>query len=82
VWTAFIQLHVFIFVLLLSVLLNEWLRPVLYAGLLETVSLAAMAFIMFLSQYFVDADFSEEPPSNGGKDCVVQPPGGSRSALL
>ena len=65
-WTAFIQLHTFIFVLLVSVVVNELLRPAQYASKLETISLAAMGFIMFLSLYFVDQDFSEDPPPHGG----------------
>lgn len=65
VWTPFVQLHVFIFVLLLSVAISLWLRPLAFAADLELISLTGFAMIMFLSLYFVDNEYSENPPASG-----------------
>jgi len=49
----FVQLHLFIFVLLVSAAVSVLLQPHRYAGRMDLVSMSAIALIMFLSLYFI-----------------------------
>lgn len=49
----FVQLHLFIFVLLVSAAVSVMLQPHRYAGRMDLVSMSAIALIMFMSLYFI-----------------------------
>lgn len=57
------QLHVFIFVLVLSLAISCILRPLKHAYLMELVSLSAICVIMYLSLYFVVNESTNHPPA-------------------
>ncbi len=47
------QLHLFIFVLLISAAVSVMLQPHAYAGQMDLLSMSSIAFLMFMSLYFV-----------------------------
>lgn len=49
----FVQLHLFIFVLLISAAVSVMLQPHAYAGQMDLLSMSSIAFLMFMSLYFV-----------------------------
>ena len=52
----FVQLHLFIFVLLVSAAVSVALQPHAYAGMMDLISMSSIAFLMFMSLYFIGYD--------------------------
>jgi hypothetical protein len=55
----FVQLHLFIFVLLLSAAVSVMLQPHAWAGQMDLLSMSSIAFLMFMSLYFIG--YSKQP---------------------
>jgi hypothetical protein len=66
-----VQLHLFIFVLLLSAAVSVMLQPHAWAGQMDLLSMSSIAFLMFMSLYFIG--YSKQPSGAGsrGSDEVV-----------
>jgi len=61
----FVQLHLFIFVLLVSAGISVALQPHRFAGSMDLLSMTAMSVIMYLSLYYLNyaQQPSSEPPA-------------------
>ena len=61
----FVQLHLFIFVLLLSAAVSVMLQPHAWAGQMDLLSMSSIAFLMFMSLYFIG--YSKQPSGAGSR---------------
>ncbi len=57
----FVQLHLFIFVLLVSAGISVALQPHRFAGSMDLLSMTAMSVIMYLSLYYLN--YAQQPSS-------------------
>ena len=57
----FVQLHLFIFILLVSAAVSVMLQPHAYAGQMDLLSMSAISFLMFMSLYFIT--YNKQPSS-------------------
>ena len=65
----FVQLHLFIFVLLVSAGISVALQPHRFAGSMDLLSMTAMSVIMYLSLYYLN--YSQQPSSEARALCPV-----------
>lgn len=64
----FVQLHLFIFVLLLSAAVSVMLQPHAWAGQMDLLSMSSIAFLMFMSLYFIG--YSKQPSGAESPRCA------------
>ena len=57
----FVQLHLFIFVLLVSAGISVALQPHRFAGSMDLLSMTSMSVIMYLSLYYLN--YAQQPSS-------------------